>query len=285
MMIDTHTHIYGPEFDTDRKQVVERALQAGVTSVVLPNVNLESLHQIKEMCADYPNFCHAAVGLHPEDVREDFRHQLRWVREELQNSEYVAVGEIGIDLYWDKTFLREQVCAFQQQVEWAIELDLPLIIHTRDSHAETLQALSPYKNRGLRGVFHCFTGDEKQANEIFEAVMKQHRNLPVQGDRNGQCSIIQAYQVLCEYVAEYEEPGKVFIRDGYGNILSSYLEGVLKRLELGFTRLELQKNFKAWGLLRTSDKAGHVYSYAIKTGSANDWFFSFKLPEESEAAA
>lgn len=169
MMIDTHTHIYGPEFDTDRKQVVERALQAGVTSVILPNVNLESLHQIKEMCADYPNFCHAAVGLHPEDVREDFRHQLRWVREELQNSEYIAVGEIGIDLYWDKTFLREQVCAFQQQVEWTIELDLPLIIHTRNSHAETLQALSPYKNRGLRGVFHCFTGDEKQANEIFEA--------------------------------------------------------------------------------------------------------------------
>lgn len=125
----------------------------------------------------------------------------------------------------------------------------------------------------------------KMVNEIFEAVMKQHRNLPVQGDRNGQCSIIQAYQVLCKYVAEYEEPGKVFIRDGYGNILSSYLEGVLKRLELGFTRLELQKNFKAWGLLRTSDKAGHVYSYAIKTGSANDWFFSFKLPEESEVAA
>ena len=125
----------------------------------------------------------------------------------------------------------------------------------------------------------------KMVNEIFEAVMKQHCNLPVQGDRNGQCSIMQAYQALCEYVAEYEEPGRVFIRDGYGNILSSYLECVLKRLELGFTRLELQKNFKAWGLLRTSDKAGHVYAYAIKTGSANNWFFSFRLPKDGEVAA
>lgn len=125
----------------------------------------------------------------------------------------------------------------------------------------------------------------KMVNEIFEAVMKQHCNLPVQGDRNGQCSIMQAYQALCEYVAEYEEPGRVFVRDDYGNILSSYLECVLKRLELGFTRLELQKNFKAWGLLRTSDKAGHVYAYAIKTGSANNWFFSFRLPKDGEVAA
>lgn len=169
MMIDTHTHIYGPEFDTDRKQVVERALQAGVTSVVLPNVNLESLHQIKEMCADYPNFCHAAVGLHPEDVKEDYLQQLEWVKKELQTSDYVAVGEIGIDLYWDKTFVQEQIHAFQMQVEWAMEYDLPLIIHIRDSHAETLQTLEQYKDRGLRGIFHCFTGDEKQANEIFEA--------------------------------------------------------------------------------------------------------------------
>ncbi|MBM6888444.1 hypothetical protein H6B69_22025 [Pseudoflavonifractor phocaeensis] len=96
---------------------------------------------------------------------------------------------------------------------------------------------------------------------------------------------MQAYQALCEYVAEYEEPGRVFVRDDYGNILSSYLECVLKRLELGFTRLELQKNFKAWGLLRTSAKAGHVYAYAIKTGSANNWFFSFRLPKNGEVAA
>ena len=121
--------------------------------------------------------------------------------------------------------------------------------------------------------------------EIYKMVINNYDKIPVQEDGSGKCSLKQAYKALCEYVRDYEEPSRVFIRDGYGNILSSYLEGVLKRLELGFTRLELQKNFKAWGLLRTSDKAGHVYAYAIKTGSANNWFFSFRLPKDGEVAA
>lgn len=168
MLIDTHTHIYGTEFDVDRKLVVERAMQAGVSSVILPNVNRESIPLIKKMRADYPDFCHAAIGLHPEDVKGDFLQQLEWVKCELQTSDYVAVGEIGIDLYWDKTFMQEQIHAFQIQVEWALQYNLPLIVHTRDSHVETLQALEKYRNKGLKGVFHCFTGDERQAHEIFE---------------------------------------------------------------------------------------------------------------------
>ena len=122
-------------------------------------------------------------------------------------------------------------------------------------------------------------------NDIYKAVMKQHRNLPVQEDRNGQCSIMQAYRALCEYVWEYEEPGKVFIRDGYGNILASYLPNVLKRLELGYSRLELEKNLKSWNLLRVNNGTGHPYTYKINTGSANNWFLSFRLPEKSEVAA
>lgn len=122
-------------------------------------------------------------------------------------------------------------------------------------------------------------------NDIYKAVMKQHRNLPVQEDRNGQCSIMQAYRALCEYVWEYEEPGKVFIRDGYGNILASYLPSVLKRLELGYSRLELEKNLKSWNLLRVNNGTGHPYTYKINTGGANNWFLSFRLPEKSEVAA
>lgn len=125
----------------------------------------------------------------------------------------------------------------------------------------------------------------KMVPEIFKAVMRKQDAIPVQKDRSGNCSVSQAYKALCEYVRDYEEPGRVFVRDGYGHILASYLPSVIDRLELGFSRLDLQKNFKAWGLLRVSEKTGHVYSYAIKIGSANDWFFSFKLPEESEAAA
>lgn len=119
---------------------------------------------------------------------------------------------------------------------------------------------------------------------IYSAVRKKMETLVVQTDSDGKCSLCETYRTLCEYVEQYEEPGRVFVRDGYGNILASYLQTVLDKLELGYTRLELQKNFKAWGLLRTNQGTGHVYSYKINTGSANDWYFSFKMQEGSEAA-
>ena len=119
---------------------------------------------------------------------------------------------------------------------------------------------------------------------IYSAVRKKMETLVVQTDSDGKCSLCETYRTLCEYVKQYEEPGRVFVRDGYGNILASYLQTVLDKLGLGYTRLELQKNFKAWGLLRTNQGTGHVYSYKINTGSANDWYFSFKMQEGSEAA-
>lgn len=120
--------------------------------------------------------------------------------------------------------------------------------------------------------------------DIYSAIMEKLETLAVQEDSDGKCSFSEAYRALCKYVEQYEEPGRVFTRDGYGNILASYLQTVLDRLELGYTRLELEKNFKAWNLLRTNRGTGHVYSYKINTGSANDWYFSFKLQKGSEAA-
>ena len=119
---------------------------------------------------------------------------------------------------------------------------------------------------------------------IYSAVREKMETLAVQTDSDGKCSLCETYRTLCEYVEQYEEPGRVFVRGGYGNILASYLQTVLDKLELGYTRLELQKNFKAWGLLSTNQGTGHVYSYKINTGSANDWYFSFKMQEGSEAA-
>ena len=119
---------------------------------------------------------------------------------------------------------------------------------------------------------------------IYLAVREKMETLAVQTDSDGKCSMCETYRTLCEYVEQYEEPGRVFVRDGYGNILASYLQTVLDKLGLGYTRLELQKNFKAWGLLRTNQGTGHVYSYKINIGSANDWYFSFKMQEGSEAA-
>lgn len=125
----------------------------------------------------------------------------------------------------------------------------------------------------------------KAVEDIFKAVIQNQNGLSLQTDGSGKCSLSQAYQALCEYVAEYEEPGKVFIREGYGCILATYLDDVIKRLGLGYSRLELQKNFKAWGLLRTSDKTGHVYSVAFKMFGVNNWYFSFRLSEDDEVAA
>jgi len=167
-LIDTHSHIYSEEFDTDRADVIRRAREMGVQHIILPNIDRGSLPQMLALERDYPDYCHAAVGLHPESVKENYREELALVESELKHRKWIAIGEIGIDLYWDKTFQDEQILVFQQQIEWALEYRLPVIIHVRDSFRETMEALIPYKNSGLRGVFHSFTGPLENAVEILE---------------------------------------------------------------------------------------------------------------------
>lgn len=165
-MIDTHSHIYSEEFDADRNEVIQRAKDAGVKHIILPNVDSESLPRMLALEAEYPYYCHAAIGLHPTSVKSDYKLELEKVHSELKRRKYIAIGEIGIDLYWDKTFIEEQIEAFQQQIEWALEYDLPIIIHVRDSFSETLETMKPYKGTKLRGVFHSFTGNIGEAKEI-----------------------------------------------------------------------------------------------------------------------
>jgi TatD DNase family protein len=166
-MIDTHAHIYSEEFDTDRGLVIERARKAGVKKIILPNIDSTSLQAMLSLERDYPEFCYAAIGLHPTSVDEKYEQELKIVESELQQREYIAVGEIGIDLYWDKSFVKEQIIAFQKQVELAIEYNIPVIIHVRDSLKETLKALIPYKYDNLKGIFHSFGGSIDEAKEIF----------------------------------------------------------------------------------------------------------------------
>ena len=167
-MIDTHSHIYSEEFDADRTETVDRARKAGIQHIILPNVDRDSLTRMLALEAQYPGFCHAAIGLHPTSVKENYAEELALVDSELKRRKWVAIGEIGIDLYWDKTFLTEQIKAFQQQVEWALAYKLPVIIHVRNSFRETMNALTPYKNCGLTGVFHSFTGTLEEAREIID---------------------------------------------------------------------------------------------------------------------
>lgn len=166
-MIDTHSHIYSEDFDADRAEIVQRAKEAGVQHIILPNCDSATLAPMLALEAEYPSYCHAAIGLHPTSVKEDYQNELALVKSELERRSFIAVGEIGIDLYWDKTFLSEQTKAFQQQLDWALEYKLPVIIHVRDSFSETMNALAPYKNKGLTGVFHSFTGTIEEAQEII----------------------------------------------------------------------------------------------------------------------
>ena len=167
-MIDTHSHIYSEEFDSDRNEVILRAQKAGVTKIILPNVDSESLPRMLQLESEYPGYCFAAIGLHPTSVKENYAEELAIVKKELERREYIAIGEIGIDLYWDKSFLKEQVQVFAQQIEWALEYHLPVIIHVRDSFRETMDVLEQFRGKGLEGVFHSFTGTIDQATEIID---------------------------------------------------------------------------------------------------------------------
>ncbi len=167
-MIDTHSHIYAEEFDADRDEMVQRARQAGVQQIILPNVDSESLPRMLRTEAEYPDFCFAAIGLHPTSVKNDWETEFDIIKTELLRRKYIAIGEIGIDLYWDKTFVHEQTEVFEKQLKLALEYNLPVIIHVRDSFRETMNSLQKFKNKGLRGVFHSFTGTLSDANEILD---------------------------------------------------------------------------------------------------------------------
>ena len=166
-MIDTHSHIYSTEFDADRAEVIQRAKETGISQIILPNCDSTTLPQMLELEAAYPGYCHATIGLHPTSVKEDYANELALIKSELERRDYLAIGEIGIDLYWDKTLLAEQTIVFRQQVDWALEYHLPVIIHVRDSFRESMNVLAPFKNSGLKGVFHSFTGTYEEAQEII----------------------------------------------------------------------------------------------------------------------
>lgn len=159
MLFDTHTHIYLPEFDDDREAVVQRAVEAGVSRMMLPNVDVMTIDALQAVLEAYPHLCIGAMGLHPTSVDDDYSSSLDIIEARLDSSPYHAVGEIGIDLYWDKTFLKEQIDAFEMQVRWAAERNMPIIIHCREAFAPIVDVLRRLSYLTPRGVFHSFGGD------------------------------------------------------------------------------------------------------------------------------
>ncbi|MCG9650880.1 TatD family hydrolase [Vibrio brasiliensis] len=165
-MIDTHAHIYASEFDADRDDVVKRALDQGIDKILLPNIDLESIEPMLATEAKYPQICRSMMGLHPCYVDGNVKQTLDIIRAWFEKHRFIAVGEIGIDLYWDKTFKAEQEMAFITQLNWAKEMKLPVVIHTRDSIEETLTLLAQEQDGSLSGVFHCFGGSIEEAKAI-----------------------------------------------------------------------------------------------------------------------
>ena len=177
-IIDTHCHLDGEEFAEDRDEVVARAQEAGVGKVFIPAIDLKSCQTVMDTCRRYPGYCYPMLGLHPEEVRADWREVLHNIQEHLDisltsdlsplTSRIIAIGEVGLDFYWSREFEQEQMLAFEEQVRWSVERRLPLMIHCRKAQNELVAILKKYKDDLPGGVFHCFTGNELEARELLQ---------------------------------------------------------------------------------------------------------------------
>lgn len=168
MLIDTHAHIFLQEFSDDVDEVIQRAIDAGIEKILLPNIDHDSIDNMLELEARYPDVCHAMMGLHPCSVKEDYQKQLYEVEEWFSKRKFIAVGEIGTDLYWDKTFWEQQKEAFKFQCELAIKHKVPVAIHCRETIDETIDLVAGFEDQELSGVFHCFTGNVEQGKKMTD---------------------------------------------------------------------------------------------------------------------
>lgn len=181
-IVDTHTHLDGEEFDEDRSEVIMRAKEAGVGMVFLPAIDVKTSEAVLKLSHEYPGYAYPMVGLHPEEVKADWKEQLKKIEAILDahltavdglngikyKSDYIAIGEIGLDFYWSREFEKEQLESFEKQVEWSCETGLPLMIHCRKAQNEMLHILRKWKDKLPGGVFHCFTGNQQEAKELLE---------------------------------------------------------------------------------------------------------------------
>ncbi len=172
MFVDSHSHIYSADFSLDRDEVITRALEAGVERIVLPNIDSSSIKPLLDLSDTLPGLFFPLVGLHPTSVKEDFRKELQILEYWLGKRKFYGIGEIGIDLYWEKAFLDEQIEAFTTQVGWAKERNFPIVIHVRESFNEVMEQLRKVYTPELRGVFHSFTGNLEEAEQIIELGFK-----------------------------------------------------------------------------------------------------------------
>ena len=231
--IDTHTHLDGSEFDADRDEAVARAKAAGVSKVFIPAINLQSVDTVLAVCGRYPGYAYPMIGLHPEDVKADWREVLAEMKARIgtPGRPFIAVGEVGLDFYWSREFEAEQLEAFEEQVRWSVETGLPLMIHCRKAQNEMVHILRRYEKQLPGGVFHCFTGNEREAAELlsFERFM-----LGIGGvltfKKSHLPEVLPAAVPLSRVVLETDSPYMAPVPMRGKRNESAYVQYVLKRL-------------------------------------------------------
>jgi TatD DNase family protein len=169
MLIDTHAHIYHQQFEEEQKAMIERSLDASVTKILMPNIDIKSIEPMQRLTQNYPNVCYPMMGIHPCHITTNYENDLAIVSEQLAKNEFVAVGEIGIDLYWSKELFAEQKNAFREQLKLAKKYQLPAVIHCRDAFDETIEIVEEEQDGTLKGVFHCFVGTTEQAQRVIKS--------------------------------------------------------------------------------------------------------------------
>lgn len=230
--IDTHTHLDGTEFDADRDEVMERARAAGVSKVFLPAIDLKSVETVLAVSRKYEGYAYPMIGLHPEEVGADWENVLQKMREYIvPGHPFIAIGEVGLDFYWTRDNEREQLAAFERQVEWSVETRLPLMIHCRKAQNEMVAVMRCYQNELPGGVFHCFTGNEKEAEQLLDfhnfvlgiggVLTFKKSHLP---------EVLPASVPLSRIVLETDSPYMAPVPKRGERNESAYVEFVLKRL-------------------------------------------------------
>lgn len=243
-IIDTHSHIYSEEFDNDIDDVIARAQVAGVEKILLPNIDTSSLVQLHNTADRYKDYCIPMMGLHPTSVGENWQEELNTIKKQLESRTYIAIGEIGIDLYWDKTFEQEQKHVFEEQLRWSIEYDLPVAIHSRDAIAECVECVRSVGHEKLRGVFHSFGGSIEELQSILSL---ENFLLGISGVvtfKNSTLSTVLKQTDLSRIVVETDAP---------------YLSPVPyrgKRNESSYTLFVVQKLAEIYGV--TAEEVGEI---------------------------
>jgi TatD DNase family protein len=253
-IVDTHCHLYLEDFDTDLEAVLERARNVGVKRIYMPSIDSDHSERMLRVEKAYPGTCYSMLGLHPCSVKDDFMQELGFIRSALKNYQFVGIGEIGLDYYWDRSFDDQQMICFREQIRLAKQYNLPIIIHSRDSMDACVNVLREEKFPGMKGIFHCFTGNLQNAHDIIELGMLLGIGGVVTYKNSGLANVVKDIP-LDNLVLETDAPYLTPVPYRGNRNESSYLQYVVEKIALtkGVSKEEVAKV--------TTDNANRVFNY------------------------